>query len=152
MTTVRFDLRSTLEAPQLMAVLTDFGPARAELWPTIDADHLELHARGDHWAEVTEGTASAWERARYEWDDDAYRVTVSTLDSKVFGPGGGWVFQLTPEADATRVDVELTREPAALKARLLALLLPLVAPRSLRKAFSGPLQAVPSGAARAPRD
>lgn len=149
MTTVRFDLRSTLGAPQLMAVLTDFGPARAELWPTIDADHLEVHARGDHWAEVTEGTASAWERARYEWDDDAYRVTVSTLDSKVFGPGGGWVFQLTPEGDATRVDVELTREPAALKARLLALLLPLVAPGSLRKAFSGPLQAVP--AERVPR-
>ena len=146
MPTVRFHLISTLTAPELMAVLTDFSPSRADRWPTIDAEHFEVHALGDHWADVTEGTASAWEHAHYDWNDDASRVTITTIDSKVFGPGGGWVFQLTPLDRGTRVDVELTRQPVTLKAKLLATLLPLVAPSSLRKSFSGPLQAAPVAA------
>ncbi|MFC9626800.1 hypothetical protein ACFTXM_44905 [Streptomyces sp. NPDC056930] len=62
-------------------------------------------------------------------------------DSKLFGAGGGWIFQLTPEGDGTRIDVELTRKPSALKGKILASLLPLVAPSSLRKSFAGPLKA-----------
>ncbi|WP_431239393.1 hypothetical protein ACQ86B_06810 [Mycolicibacterium aichiense] len=134
-------MTSTLPQPELMAVLTDFGPSRANQWPTIDAAHFHVHAVGDSWAEVTEGTAAAWERARYDWDAAAGRVTVTTHDSKVFGPGGGWVFQLTPVADGTRVDIELTRKPAGFRRKLLAALLPLVAPGSLRKAFTTPLHA-----------
>ena len=41
-------------------------------------------------------------RARYDWDAHAHRVTVTTHDSKVFGPGGGRVFQLTPKSTANR--------------------------------------------------
>jgi hypothetical protein len=142
MTVVRFHLTSSLSAPELMGVLTDFSPARPEAWPTIDAKHFEVHELGETWAEVTEGTESAWESARYDWDTHRGRVVVTTHDSKVFGPGGGWVFQLTTEDDGTRVDVELTREPSGLKRKLLASLLPLVAPSSLRKSFAGPLHAV----------
>jgi YD repeat-containing protein len=124
-----------------MAVRTDFSSSRPNLWPSIDADHFQVHGAGDSWAEVTEGTASAWERARYEWDLQSRRVTVTTHDSKVFGPGGGWVFQLTPEATSTRIDIELVRRPRQLKRQLLAALLPLVAPRALKKSLAGPLQA-----------
>ncbi len=141
MPTVRLRMTSRLSAPRLMSVLTDFSAARPLTWPTIDADHFEVHALGDTWAEVTEGTGSAWERARYEWDTGRGRVTVATHDSKVFGPGGGWVFQLTPQTSGTRVDIELTRSPATFGRRLLAALLPLVAPPSLRKSFAGALQA-----------
>jgi hypothetical protein len=141
MPTIRLHMTSTLSAPELMAVLTDFSPARPRLWPTIDADHFRVHALGDTWAEVTEGTASAWERARYDWDHQRQRVTVATHDSKVFGPGGGWVFQLTPQETDTRIDIELTRSPAMFTKRILAALLPLVASRALKKSFSGPLHA-----------
>lgn len=141
MPTVHLQMTSRLSAPQLMSVLTDFSAARPATWPTIDADHFAVHALGDGWAEVTEGTAAAWERARYEWDVRRRRVTVTTHDSKVFGPGGGWVFQLSPETSGTRVDIELTRTPATFGRRLLAALLPLVAPRSLRKSFAAALQA-----------
>lgn len=89
---VRFHMTSALSAPQLMDVLTDFTPSRAAVWPCIDADHFDVHAPGDTWAEVTEGTASAWERARYDRDGPRRRVTITTHDSKVSGPGGGWVF------------------------------------------------------------
>jgi hypothetical protein len=141
MPVIRFHISSALSAPELMAVLTDFSSARPRVWPTIDADHFRVHALGDTWAEVTEGTASAWERARYEWDAQRSRVTVTTHDSKVFGPGGGWTFQLVPEADGARVDVELTRRPMGLKRKVLAGLLPLVAPSTLKKSFAGPLRA-----------
>ncbi|MET7992082.1 hypothetical protein ABZU76_14355 [Amycolatopsis sp. NPDC005232] len=139
MPVIRFHLDSALTPAAALAVLTDFGPARAEHWPSIDAEHFEVHALGATWAEVTEGTSAAWERARYEWD--AASVTATTLDSKLFGPGGGWVFRLQPAGEGTRVDVELTRTPSTPKGKILATLLRVVGPPSLRKSFSGPLQA-----------
>ncbi|RVU27662.1 hypothetical protein EOT10_04955 [Streptomyces antnestii] len=141
MTVVRFHLVSKLDPKDVLEVLTDFGPSRAEAWPTIDAAHFEVHELGDTWAEVTEGTATAWERARYEWEPAGDTVTVTTLDSKLFGAGGGWVFRMTPESDGTRVDVELTRQPSTVKGKMLAVLLPLAAPASLRRSFAGPLHA-----------
>jgi hypothetical protein len=141
MTTVRFTMTSSQSAPQLAAVITDFSAARPAVWPTIDAQHFEVHAIGDTWAEVTEGTASAWERARYDWSELPDRITITTLDSKVFGPGGGWIFHFTPQTSGTGIDIELTRNPRKITRRVLASLLPLVAPRSLRKSFAGPLQA-----------
>ncbi|GAA3794496.1 SRPBCC family protein [Streptomyces chiangmaiensis] len=138
MAVARFHLISSLSPSEALAVLTDFGPARARNWPTIE--HLEVHAIGDNWAEVTEGTASAWERARYEWDAAQGRVTITTHESKVFGPGGGWIFQLTPEGDGTRIDIELTRTPRTLKGKMIAALLPVIA-TSLRKSYREPLKA-----------
>ncbi|WP_042395008.1 hypothetical protein [Streptacidiphilus carbonis] len=141
MAVVRFHLVSTLSPKDVMGVLTDFGPGRPQAWPTIDAEHFTVHQLGDGWAEVTEGTAAAWERARYEWNPEGDKVTITTLDSKLFGAGGGWVFTMTPEGDGTRVDVELTRQPGTLKGKVLASLLPLAAPASLRKSFAVPLKA-----------
>ncbi|MQY10940.1 hypothetical protein SRB5_10540 [Streptomyces sp. RB5] len=141
MAVVRFHLVSRLTPEGVLKVLADFGPARAQTWPTIDAEHFTVHELGDTWAEVTEGTEAAWERARYQWDDSAQRVVITTLDSKLFGAGGGWIFTMTPEGDGTRVDVELTRTPGDVKGKLLAALLPLVGPSSLRKSFRIPLQA-----------
>ncbi|GAB2508269.1 SRPBCC family protein [Nocardia heshunensis] len=141
MATVRFHLMSTLSAAEVMHVLTDFGPTRPEAWPSIDADHFTVHARGENWAEVTEGTAAAWERARYDWDPAGNTVTITTLDSKLFGAGGGWVFRITPDLPGCRVDVELTRTPQAFKGKILAALLPLIGPASLRKSFAVPFQA-----------
>ena len=138
MPTVKFHVDSTLTAPEVLAVLTDFSPARAEAWPTIDAGHFQVHSRGSDWAEVTEGTAAAWERSRYEWDEAAGRVQITTHDSKLLGPGG-WVFQLTPKPYGTRVDIELTRSPKDFRRKLTASLLPLLG-SSLAKSYVGPLK------------
>ena len=142
MTTVRFHFTSSLSPSQVREVLTDFSPSRPAAWPSIDAEHFVVHELGDSWAVVTEGTASAWERARYEWEPGGDRVTVTTQDSKLFGPGGGWVFQLGAEGTGTRVDVELTRTPKKFKGKLLASLLPLIGPSTLRKSFREPLKVV----------
>src|ERR1700761_4328555 len=138
MAVIRFHLISDLSPADVVRVLPAFGPSRAENWPTIDAEHFTVHGSGDNWAEVTEGTAAAWERVRYQWDIEEGRVDISTLDSKLFGAGGGWVFTATPETDGTRVDVVLTRQPSSAKGKVLAQLLKLVAPSSLRKSYAGP--------------
>ena len=52
MPTVRFHMTSALDPAALMDVLTDFGPTRPQQWPTIDADHFQVHSLGDTWAEV----------------------------------------------------------------------------------------------------
>jgi YD repeat-containing protein len=140
-TTIRFHLQSALSPAEVLGVLTDFGPTRPAAWPTIDTEHFTVHDRGETWAEVTEGTAAAWERARYEWDPAGTTVTIRTLDSKLFGAGGGWIFRAVPAGAGSRVEVELTRTPRTLKGRVLAALLPLVGPSSLRKSFAGPLRA-----------
>ncbi|MFJ6837052.1 hypothetical protein [Streptomyces sp. NPDC091209] len=140
MSVLRFHVDSSLSPSEVMGVLTDFSPARAQEWPTIDAEHFKVHERGDTWAEVTEGTESGWERARYEWDPSGNKVTVTTLDSKVFGPGGGWLFEMTPEDKGTRVDIQLDREhPTTLKGKVLATILPLAGP-VFRKNFKEPLK------------
>ncbi|KAA8884946.1 hypothetical protein F3087_31775 [Nocardia colli] len=141
MATVRFHFSSTLTPAEVVRVLTDFGPTRPDQWPSIDAEHFVVHDRGDTWAEVTEGTAAAWERARYQWNPSTHTVTITTLNSKLFGTGGGWTFHATPESTGSRVEVELTRTPQAIKGKLLAALLPLIGPSSLRKSFAGPLKA-----------
>jgi hypothetical protein len=139
MPTARFTVVSRLGVPELMKVLTDFSAARVDTWPSIDADHFQVHGLGPDWAEVTEGTAAAWERARYEWDEAAGRVVITTHESKVAGPGG-WVFQLTPLADGdTRVDVELTRRPTRFRQRIFASLLPFTG-GAFAKSFAQPLQ------------
>ena len=142
MTTIRFHLISSLSPSGVMRVLTDFGPSRPGAWSTIDADHYVVHEVGDTWAVVTEGTAAAWERARYEWDPAGDEVVISTQDSKLFGPGGGWRFRMTPEGSGSRVDVELTRNPTTVKGKMLAALLPVVGPSSLRRSLKGPLKAL----------
>src|SRR2546423_7320421 len=103
MTTIRFHFASVLTPSEVRDVLTDFSPARPASWPSIDADHFVVHEIGDTWAGGTGGTASAWERARYEWDPDGDRVVIVTQDSNRFGPGGGGGFRRHPEGSGTRV-------------------------------------------------
>jgi hypothetical protein len=140
MSTTRFHLISQLSPAEGVAVLTDFGPRRPDTWPGIDAEHFTIHDRGDNWAEITEGNASAWERARYDWNATDNRVDITTRHSKLFGEGGGWTFIFTPTESGSRIDVELIRTPASFRGKVLAALLPLIGAPALKKAFRGPFQ------------
>ncbi len=135
MPTTRFTVHSSLPPADVMAVLTDFGPARASRWPNIDEAHFTVHELGPDWAEVTEGTALGWERTRYSWDPEAGTVTIDTLDSNLWGSASGWRYQLRSRAGGTDVQVTLTRVPKSLVGRLVGTLIPIAGPLSLRKQF-----------------
>ncbi|MFI6377061.1 hypothetical protein [Streptomyces sp. NPDC050546] len=140
MPSLHFHLNSSMTPSEVMGVLTNFSPSRVEQWPSIDAEHFQVHERGDTWAEVTEGNDKSWEHARYEWDPSHNRVTVTTHDSTPFG-SGGWDFQMTPTDDGTRIDVKLERHPSSLKAKVLSPIIPLAGP-VFRKSFKEPLKSV----------
>jgi hypothetical protein len=57
---------------QILLAARDFSAHRAQIWPNVEAKRLEVHVRGDGWAEVTEGTMVLgvfWERCRYGWSE-----------------------------------------------------------------------------------
>lgn len=140
MPTTRFSVHTTLAPSEVLAVLTDFGPDRAEIWPNIDAAHFQVHEVGPDWAEVTEGTGMGWERERYAWDAAAGTVTIDTLESNLWGPGSGWRYELTPAAAGTEVAVTLHRVGKSLAGKLVGVLIPIVGARALGRQFQSVLR------------
>jgi Polyketide cyclase / dehydrase and lipid transport len=132
---------STLPPTDVLRILTDFGPSRADVWPGVDDEHLTVHGQGPDWAEVTEGNKMTWERERYVWNAQAGMVSATTTDSNVWGPGSGWEYRLTPSGSGTQVVVTLTRHGKGVKGKLIAGLLPLIGKSFLRRSLAGPLRA-----------
>jgi hypothetical protein len=136
MARVHFRLKTTMAPGAVLAVLTDFGPRRAKVWPNIDDRHFKVHEQGPGWAEVTEGSSVAggvWERERYTWDAATGTVAVETIDSNTWGPGSRWDYKLTPIAKGgTEVEVTVERHGKGSKGRLIELALAAVGAGTLR--------------------
>jgi hypothetical protein len=134
--TVNFRVHTGLTPDAVLAALTDFSDNRARVWPNIDAAHYQLHAKGDGWADVTEGNSLAggiWERNRYDWDPGAGRLTIKTLESSTWAPGSRWIYQLQPAADGgTDVEVKVVRNGQGLKGMLVGIAIALFGARMLR--------------------
>jgi hypothetical protein len=135
MPTTRFVVHTSMSPSDVMALLTDFGPDRANRWPNVDEAHFTVHDLGPDWAEVTEGNAMGWERERYTWDAEAGTVAINTVDSNLWGPGSGWRYELTTAAAGTDMQVTLTRVPKSFRGRLFGALIPLVGARTLGRQF-----------------
>src|SRR5712692_10397829 len=93
MARIHFHIETRLAPEAVLAVLTDFGPRRAKVWPNIDDQHFRVHGQGPGWADVTEGSSIAggvWEREKYAWDAAEGHVAVETVDSNTWGPGCSW--------------------------------------------------------------
>ena len=105
--------------------LTDFGPARAEVFANFAADDLQVHERGETWLEVTEGstTGPVWQRSRYDWSTPG-EVRIEVVDSNAFGPGSRWLYTVAPAPDGgTDIDLSVVRVPNTATGRVLDLLL-----------------------------
>src|SRR3954447_15577123 len=123
MPTMHFVEKTTATPEQLLAGLTDFGPARSELFPNSAAGYLKVHDRGADWADVTEGSRGIWERLRYDWSDP-HRVVLTTTDSNAWRRNSGFTYTLTPQPDGTTdLDAVVVREGKNLKGRLIEILL-----------------------------
>ena len=112
MPSVRVSEHSDRPPQVVLAAARDFSERRAQMWPDVHVEHLEVHEMRDTYAEVTEGNpwpiGYVWERLRYDWSDPhALRGTV--VDSNLFKPGSTWELWATPEDGGSRVEIRATR-------------------------------------------
>jgi hypothetical protein len=116
-------------APErVLEAARDFSERRAELWPDVHVEHLEVHEVGETFAEVTEGNpwpiGYVWERLRYDWSEPGALKAV-VIDSNIFKPGSTWEIRATPAGGGSRVEVIGVRHLRGFKGRLLAPVFPL---------------------------
>ena len=134
MPTVHFNVETDLPLEAVLRALTDFSDRRPALYGNIDVAHFKVHGQGAGWADATEGNILAWERNRYDWEADAGRVTVQTIESDSWRPGSRWEYRLGPRpGGGTDVEVTVIRQPKTVRGWLIALGLPLLGRRVLRR-------------------
>ena len=120
---------TTAPPERVLEAARDFSERRAELWPDVYVEHLELHGAGATWAEVTEGNpwpiGFVWERLRYDWSDPGL-VKGTVVDSNIFRPGSTWEIRATPVAGGgSRVELTAVRHLKGVKGTLLVPVFPL---------------------------
>jgi hypothetical protein len=148
MSTIRFHETTSATPEQFIAALVDFGPGRSKLFPNSADEYVKVHDRGDHQADVTEGSSGIWERLRYDWSDPS-RVVMTTTDSNVWGGRSGHTYTFTRRPDGkTDLDVVIVREGKNVKGRLLQFVLGTVGRRVLRGALEKTIKAVEARGSR----
>ncbi|MDQ3670914.1 MAG: SRPBCC family protein [Actinomycetota bacterium] len=120
---------STASPERVLEAARDFSERRAELWPDVHVEHLEVHDRGETWAEVTEGNpwpiGFVWERLRYDWSQPGL-VNGTVVDSNIFKPGSTWGIRAEPATGGgSRVEITAVRHLRGLKGRILTPVFPL---------------------------
>jgi hypothetical protein len=107
--------KSSHLAPQVvLAAGYDFSARRADIFPAVSTNHLEVHDLNAESADITEGTPAGiginWERCQYEWAIPGV-VTAVVVDSNVYEPGSSrWVLQVAPDAGGSRIEMTWVRE------------------------------------------
>ena len=137
MTVVVTSVTTTRSPDEVLRILTDFGPARAQAFPGVDETNLTVHASGDTWADVTEGNKIGWERERYDWDAAAGTITAVTTDSNLWGPGSVG----SPTGGGTKVVIRLERHPKGVAGHLVAAVMPLLGKGFITAGFERALAA-----------
>jgi hypothetical protein len=122
-------VEETSVAPErVLEAARDFSERRAEMWPDVHVEHLEVHEVGETFAEVTEGNpwpiGHVWERLRYDWSEPG-SVKGTVTDSNIFKPGSTWEIRATPVNGGSRVEVIGVRHLRGAKGSLLAPFFPL---------------------------
>ena len=147
MANVEFDLETPIPPAEVLAAAVDFSDRRPDLWPTIERRVYWVHARGDTWAEVTEGSrflGTIWARERYDWSTPG-RVRATVLDSNVFRPGGTWELAAAGRDGSTKVTVTSRRRARGTRGRILGTLLTLAGPSILGSSLTRTLDLLAEG-------
>jgi hypothetical protein len=114
MTTIHVVTDNPLPAARVLEAARDFSELRAEIWPAVSLEHMEVHQLGDTSADVTEGTKAGvgvnWERCRYDWSLPGSVIATVTASNVYAIPGSSWQLRATPNAAGSRVEMIWTRE------------------------------------------
>jgi hypothetical protein len=143
MTTVHIRQSTTVPLNRLVAALIDFGPGREEIFGGRHEHWIRVNVRGDTWTDVTEGAPGAqWERVRCDWSDFNV-VRLTTIDSNIWRPDGGWVYSLSSRgAGGTDIDLVVVRKGLSLRGWLRAAVMKLTGRTVLRRQLRRSLRAI----------
>jgi hypothetical protein len=114
MATIHITIHSVLPPDRVLAAGFDFSARRAEVFPAVSLEHLEVHELNDCSADVTEGTPVGvginWERCRYDWSrPDSVKAVVT--DSNVYAPASSsWELRAAPADSGSKVEMIWIRE------------------------------------------
>lgn len=104
--------QTEISADRILEAARDFSDRRADRWPDVHVEHLEVHDSGDGFAEVSEGNpwpmGHVWERLRYDWSEPG-SVRGVVIESNIFQPGSTWEIHATPTDTGTTVEVKAIR-------------------------------------------
>lgn len=115
MTTITVVADSALPPEQVLEAAHDFGKRRADIFPAVETERLEVHDLEGSTADVTEGTGigpfgANWERCRYDWSRPE-TVTATVTDSNVYAfPGSSWEITAKPKGDGSEIQMTWVRE------------------------------------------
>ena len=112
MPSVHVSEHSELAPEVVLKAARDFSDRRAQMWPDVHVEYLQVHEVGESFADVTEGNpwpiGYVWERLRYDW---SYPHTLRgrVIDSNLFKPGSTWELWALPEDGGSRVEIRAVR-------------------------------------------
>ena len=134
MRTIHVTMSSHLTPERVLAAGYDFSARRADVFPAVSTDHLEIHELGPESADVTEGTPVGigvnWERCHYDWATPDL-VTARVVDSNVYTPGiSCWLLRATADSAGSRVEMTWEREfRTGVRGRIFGTLFRVLGPR-----------------------
>jgi hypothetical protein len=114
MTTIHIITHSRLSPERVLAAGHDFSPRRAEIFPAVSTEHLQVYELDQNRADVTEGTPAGvglnWERCRYDWSHPG-SVKATVIDSNVYQPANSsWELRAAPAESGCKVEMIWIRQ------------------------------------------
>ena len=87
---LELESETSLSPEQTVAALTDFSPARPQMWTGISPQYYEVYTVGETSADVREGTKrgglNVWAKEHYDWSEPG-TVTWTVKESNFCTPG-----------------------------------------------------------------
>ena len=105
---------TVVPADRVLYAARDFSARRAEVFPAVSVELMEVHAQTDTTADVTEATSvgpfgTNSERCRYDWSQPG-AVLAEVIDSNVYEPSASrWEIKAAPSDGGSRVEMTWTR-------------------------------------------
>ena len=112
MQTLTFTFDTSLTPTSVLDAAVDFTDRRSKVFPAVEPQYYRVHAIGDEWADVTEGTGTgigtSWERCRYSWSTPG-SVTATVIESNVYADGSSWTITAAAAQRGSRVEMTWVR-------------------------------------------
>jgi hypothetical protein len=132
-TRFEFDFETTATPDQVIELMTDFSPKRADRWPASSVKAFEVYRLGETDADIREGQdfPKLWATWHYDWSTPG-SVTLTVVESDALAPGGYMALAATPQAGGgSAVHGEWEQTSKNLKGLLAVTMMRFIGPRFL---------------------